>query len=234
MPLYYQIKQRLREQVEEGRLTAGDRVSSERELSEAYGISRMTVRQALTELVHEGLLVREQGRGTFVAQPKLSQGLSSLTSFSEDMRLRDLRPGARLIKLEEVEAGNKVAELLGLGVDRRIVRVERLRLGAGEPMALEVAHLPAQVVPALAQYPLGEGSLYDLLHVRYGLRLQRAVQTLEAALAGPYEAELLGTDPGSPVLVTERVTYLDSGAAIEYAHAFFRADRYKFHTELVR
>lgn len=234
VPLYYQLKERIREQIEAGILKPGDKIPSERELSLAYGMSRMTVRQGLTELVNEGLLYREQGKGTFVSLPKISQGLMKLTSFTEDMLRRGLQPGGRVLSLEVVEATPRLAGILVLPEDRRIYRLERLRLADGHPMALEITHLPYHVFPDLMREELGHRSLYAILETKYGVKVQRAIQSLEPVVANHYEAEILGVAPGAPLLLMERTTYDVSDRPIEYVKSLYRGDRYKFVVELTR
>jgi len=235
LPLYFQLKQIIREQIEEGALQPLDRLPSERELSQKYGISRMTVRQSLNELVNEGILYRRQGKGTFVASPKIDQGLLGLTGFTEEMTARGLRPESKLLSVERVDASPRVSEALGLSLDKRVIRLERLRLANGDPMALEVTHLPLRMFPGFPEGDFtGSSSLYEVMEVRYGIRLHRARQVLEAGIAGQRESELLEVPLGAPLLMIERVTYSDHGVAVEVARAIYRGDRYKFTVELVR
>lgn len=233
VPLYFQLKQILIDMIENEELRPGECIPSERELSEKYQISRMTVRQAITELVHEGLLYRQQGRGTFVAEPKIEQGLFTLTSFTEDMLQRGLKPETRLLESAVINAPRKVERVLELSMDRRVLQIRRLRLADGEPMALETSHLAYNLCKSMADEELS-GSLYRLLEEKYGLTLGRARQTLEPVLANPDEAEMLGTGPGAPLLLLQRVTYLASGKPLELVKAVYRGDRYKFTVELHR
>lgn len=235
VPLYFQLKQIIREQIEGGSLQPLDQLPSERELSLRYGISRMTVRQSLSELVNEGILYRRQGKGTFVALPKIDQGLLGLTGFTEEMTARGLRPESKLLSVERVDASPRVSEALSLSLDKRVIRLERLRLANGEPMALEVTHLPLRLFPGFTERDFTESvSLYQLMEIRYGIRLHRAQQVLEAGVAGLRESELLEVPLGAPLLVFERVTYSDHEVAVEVARAIYRGDRYKFTVELVR
>lgn len=233
-PLYFQLKERVREQIEAGILKPGDKLPSERELSLSYGMSRMTVRQGLTELANEGLLYREQGKGTFVALPKISQGLMKLTSFTEDMLRRGLRPGGLVLSLGVVEANHHTAAALDLGEERRVYRFERLRLADDHPMALEITHLPYHLFPDLAGEDLSNRSLYAILESKYGVRVERASQSLEPVVANHYEAEILGIAPGAPLLLLERVTYSAGERPVEYVKSLYRGDRYKFVVELSR
>ncbi|HEY8425541.1 MAG TPA: GntR family transcriptional regulator [Limnochordales bacterium] len=233
-PLYVQLKRALLDLIERGEIRHGQRIPSERQLAQHLGISRMTVRQALVELVQESVLVRRQGRGTFVAERKIEQGLVSLTSFSEDMRRRGMRPGARLLDMEVQEAPPKVEKALGLDGDRRVLVIRRLRLADGIPMALETSHLPIARVPSVPRRRVVEGSLYEYLQGELGIDLARAHQTLEPVLAGESEARLLGVEPGSPLLLMERTTYDATGEPVEFVRSLYRGDRYKFFVELRR
>lgn len=233
-PLYTQIKQAIRDMVESGQLRPGDRVPGERELAEQFRVSRMTARQALNELEAEGVVVRAQGKGTFVARPKIRQALVSLTSFSEDMMLRGLVPGAKYVKVEVMVTPPDIAELLGLTIASQVWRVERLRTADGEPMALEVSYVPYRLCPDLETHLTREGSLYRVFECVYGFSLARATQTVEAALASKDEASVLGIRPRTPVLLCRRLTYRHDGVPIEYVKSLYRADRYKFVAEMVR
>jgi GntR family transcriptional regulator len=233
LPLYYRIKQDLLEAIDEGRLREGDRVPSERELTERYGVSRMTARHALAILEQEGFLRRVQGKGSFVAPPKLEQTLVGLTSFTEEMHRRGLVPSTQVRLVEEIRAGERVAEHLGAQPDERVYMVERLRLASGDPMALERVYLPTRLVHGLPEMDL-TGSLYELLADTYGLRLHNAVQSLEAVLADPEEAAVLHVPLGSPLLAMTRVSYSAAGEPIEYVRSLYRADRYRFTVTLSR
>ncbi|HLO01534.1 MAG TPA: GntR family transcriptional regulator, partial [Symbiobacteriaceae bacterium] len=153
LPLYYQIKQDLLESMESGRLQPGDRLPSERELTEQYGVSRMTVRQAIGHLEQEGFIRREQGKGSFVAPAKLEETLVGLTSFTEEMQRRGLVPSTRVIRIETVQS-ERVAAQLSLPADQPLYALERLRLAGGEPMELEQLYLPVHMVPGLPELDL--------------------------------------------------------------------------------
>jgi len=232
-PLYSQIKSHLLEAIESGQLRPGDRVPSERELTTQFAVSRMTARQALTELENMGRLVRIQGKGTFVATPKLTQSLASLTSFTEDMRSRGMVPGARVLAVGEEPASLRVATALGIREGDRVIKVERLRLADGEPMALETSRVPADCCPDLLVSDLTDRSLYQVLRER-GVELARATQSLEAVLADGPEAEVLRVKDGAALLLLERVSCDPQGRPVEYVRSLYRGDRYRFITELIR
>lgn len=231
MPLYLQLKRLIKAQIQDGRLAPGDRVPSERELSDQFGMSRMTARQALIELVREGLLYREQGRGTFVAVRKVSQGLLTVTSFTEDMHSRGIVPSSVILSLTTEAPSLPDRERLRLELGHQMVRVRRLRLGDGRPMALEEASLPQSLVEGIEEHDLSRGSLYEFLKSRQ-IELQGAHQTLEAILADEEQAMLLAVPQGAPLLLLERLSYDQFERPAEFVRAVYRGDRYRFYVEL--
>ncbi len=230
-PIYWQVKESIREKIEAGLWTPGTLIPSEREFCEQFHISRMTVRQALGELVSEGLVVREKGKGTFVAQPRLRQRLTRLTGFSEDMQARGKQPGAVVLRLEAAPAKPAVARALGILPQEEVVVVERLRLADGEPVAIETSHLRFEGMRDLLAQPL-TASLYRLLADHFGVTPLRAEQEIEAARATAREEELLCLERGAPVLRNRRTTYDAQGCPFEYAESAYRGDRYTFFAEL--
>ncbi|MGC9529337.1 MAG: GntR family transcriptional regulator [Candidatus Bipolaricaulaceae bacterium] len=233
IPLYYQLKEILRSWIISGKFDDARRFPSERKLEDRYRVSRMTVRRALSELVREGFLFREQGRGSFVVKPHLKDQLRRLTSFTEDMHLRGLSSHTRTLSLHLVH-DSEVTQKLNTAPEEELVRLQRLRYVEGEPIALQTAFVRHRYCPGLAERQLTEGSLYKTLEEEYDLRLGRALQTVEAKPADEYEAKLLQVGIGQPVLVLERLTFLWDGTPIEYVRSTYRGDRYRFTVELNR
>ncbi len=232
VPMYYQIRRQLLEKINGGELAADTTLPPERELAEFYKVSRMTVRQAIAELVSEGILIRRKGIGTFVAPPKLEQALSRLTSFTEDMIQRGMKAGARVISFEEIVPEPSIRKTLGLGEEDKALECVRLRVADEEPMALETTTLPVALCPGLVRQDLENRSLYHVLTERWGIRLDYALQSIEPACATTYEASLLHVDPGTPLLLMHRITYNQNGRAFEHVKSLYRGDRYKFIIEL--
>ncbi|MEF2527115.1 GntR family transcriptional regulator [Streptomyces sp. CS62] len=201
VPKYYRLKRHLLDMTET--LPPGTPVPPERTLAAEFDTSRTTVRQALQELVVEGRLERIQGKGTFVAKPKVSQPLQ-LSSYTEDMRAQGLEPTSQLLDIGYVTADDTLAGLLKITTGGRVLRIERLRLASGEPMAIETTHLSAKRFPALRRSLAKYSSLYTALAEVYGVRLAEAEETIETSLATPREAGLLGTDVGLPMLMLSR------------------------------
>ncbi|WP_225830497.1 GntR family transcriptional regulator [Streptomyces sp. NK08204] len=231
VPKYYRIKQQLLQITEA--LQPGAAVPAERLLAVRFGTSRTTVRQALQELVGEGRLDRIQGKGTFVSQPKLYRTLQ-LTSHTEDMRAQGLTPASRVLDIGEIPAGRRLSGLLGIGVGERVLRIERLRLAGGAPMAIETTHLSARRFPGLRRSLATCPSLYTALAEVYGVRLAEADETIETSLATPREAQFLATDVGLPMLLLSRHSRDTEGTPVEWVRAVYRGSRYKFVATLRR
>jgi GntR family transcriptional regulator len=234
LPRYYQLKEIIRERIRSSEWSPGSLIPSERELCERYGISRMTARQSITELVNEGLLYREQGKGTYVGRPKIAQQLLRLTGFTEDMRAREQRPGAKVLTAEMWPADEATAERLRIKVGQPVYRLRRLRLADSEPLAVETSCISFMGCERLLEKDLERDSLYGLLEIVYDMPPMEAEQELEADLARDEEAGLLEVEVGSPILRTRRVTATRRNQPIEYATSIYRGDKYRFYTRMVR
>jgi len=212
-------------------LEVGSAIPSERQLSVDLAVSRLTVRAALDELVREGYLVRRQGAGTFVAAPKVAKGMD-VSSFSEDMRARGLTPASRTLELSVVPAGARLGRLLHVSPSEPIVSARRLRMADGEPMAIELLHVRASLVPGLTAGDLEQHSFYDLLVDRYEIEIAGGTQTVEPTVTNDDESTALGVPLHSPALLFERVTRTANGDVIEFTSSTYRGDRYRLVTEL--
>ncbi len=232
IPLHSQLKSAIDLRIESGEWSPESQVPSERELCEQFQVSRITVRQALHQLVADGRLIRIHGRGTYVATSPLTKQLLPLVGFSEDMLARGQRPGARVVRFESSTASLAVAQSLHLSAGEEIIVLERLRLANGRPMALETVHLPEQLFPGLLEESLEDRSLYQLLRQKYGIRPDRALQQWQAVPCPSSDAKLLEVRKGSPVLQIQRTTFDAEGRPFEYLESFFRGDRYVFQAEL--
>ena len=212
-------------------LSVGDAIPSERQLGIDLGVSRLTVRAALDELVREGYLVRRRGAGTFVAEPKVAKGID-ITSFSDDMRARGLNPGSRTLDLRDIPAGARLGRILHVSPSEPVVFVKRLRLADGEPMAIELLHVRASLVPGLNAHDLEENSFYDLLTSRYDVSIVGGTQTVEPTVTNEEESAVLGVPLHSPALLFERVTRSSVGEIVEYTSSTYRGDRYRLVAEI--
>jgi len=232
VPLYYRVREDVRRRIEAGEWKPGQAIPSEAELQEIYGVSRATVRQALLELVMEGILIRKQGRGTFVAPPKIAEPLPRLVSFTEEMRAVGMEPSTRSVKVEIVtDPPKRVRETLRADEDR-FLRIERVRCANGQPIVLLISYLPASL--GIDPQEDFSGSLYALLETKYNIRLGEAIQIIEAGLADEYTAAQLGIEEGEPILIIRRGTFAMDGRAVEYVEGFYPADRYRYTIRLER
>lgn len=228
LPLYYQIKERLLEAWPE----PGAKLPTESELTARFGVSRMTVVQALRELEKEGLIHRIQGKGSFVSPPKFEQRLAHLRGFTEELQTRGMSPATRVLSLDQVVPLSRVAHELDLAPGEMVWKLMRLRLAGNEPIGLQTAYLPVRLCPDL-RADMITGSLYALLQERYRLQAIRARETYEAGLAGNDQtAKLLSVRPGAPLLHVVRVTCGADEIPFEYVSSQIRGDRYILHVEL--
>ena len=211
----------------------GAALPTERELGAEYGVSRATVRHVLQGLEAEQRIFRRQGKGTFVALAKIEEPLG-LTSHTEAMRAQGIVPGSKLITVSRIEAGVEVATALRLDPEAEVLRIERLRLADGEPIAVEVLFLNAERFDGITA-SLGDNvSFYQLLHSDFGVELDSAEETIEAVVSGAREARLLGCSPGSALLRLSRLTTDTQLRPIEYVQALYRGDRFRFRQHLER
>ncbi len=233
IPIYYQIEELLRKQIEEGRFIEGDSIPSERSLSKEYDVSRMTIRQAINNLVSEGILVREKGKGTFVNQEKIEIPLVKLSGFSEDMKMRGLTPSTEIMGLSVVEITKSESRETGIEEGTKCYRVCRLRLADGIPMAYEILTLPKKIFENLDINHISN-SFYQYVEKDLKLKIEGAKQTLEPSIANEEESEVLQIKKASPILLLKRMSYLDDGRMFEFVKSIYRGDRYKFITEMKR
>ncbi|AQU78360.1 GntR family transcriptional regulator [Planococcus faecalis] len=233
IPIYSQIEEQLKQQIQQGDFPIGTAIPSERELTERFGVSRMTVRQSITNLVNDGLLYREKGRGTFVASPKVEQPLNGLTSFTEDMKARGMVPSNKIIRFEILVPDIDIAADLRLAAADQVYFIERIRFADDKTMAIERTYLPVDRFPGL-QPDLLQGSLYAMIENNQHLKISHATQRMEAGLVKKEDAELLQIKSPAAILMIERISYLAGDVPFEVVRSTYRADRYKFTTDIQR
>jgi GntR family transcriptional regulator len=212
-------------------LQVGDALPPERRLATDLGISRPTLRAVVDELVREGLLLRRHGSGTYVAEPKIALPLT-MTSFSEDMARRGMRPGSQVVAFELTSAGAKLGQRLQISPKDAVWVITRLRLADDETMAIEWLHAPHALLPDLRREDLAQHSFYDLLRERRGIVITRGVQTIEPTVTSQEEASLLGVPLHAPAFLFERTTEGEGGEVVEFVRSLYRGDRYRLVTEL--
>lgn len=233
IPLYQQVANDLRQRILSGAWAPGRRIPSELELIAACRASRVTIRQALTELTQEGLLSREPGRGSFVRDPSITVGPHELKSFTSEMQARGLRASARVLSVDVRLAADDVAGRLGVHPGDRVVRIERLRLGDSEPVGLQVTFLPAAIFPGLETIDFHNASLYEELQHRYGTVIEEAEETYVATRVEGDTASALEVPDGTPGLLVERVGW-STGRPVEFTRSVMRGDRYRVQIRLRR
>lgn len=234
VPLYYQLAEMLRNRITSGEYSIGQQLPSEREMMSTFTISRNTVRDAIDVLVQEGLVERSHGRGMFVSSPQLKLGLSRMTSFTEDMRERNLRPSSQLIKAEVIFPPEAIAQALQLIPGEKVLYLERLRLADDLPMAINLSYFPYTQYPALLEEESYTGSMYQILEEKYSVRIAHAEQTVKAAVATQQQAEWLKIAKGDPILVIAGTAFSSDDLPVEYMHQIYRADRYVFSINPIR
>lgn len=225
-PMYAQLETQLRRRVDSGEWPPGSLIPTEDSLCISYGVSRITVRHALQRLVDKGLIVRKQGRGSYVRTSDLTAGTRSVRSFTAEVQDLGLKPSSRLLSVSEIEAPDEVSMALDLDKSSPVVRVHRIRLGDEQPIGIQTSYLRADMVPGLASLDLNGRSLYATLEKRFGIVPVAARETFTVGLASESDAKLLTVPTGSPVFFVERTTY-DSHATFEYVTSVMRGDRYR-------
>lgn len=229
-PRYVQLRRRLEAGIAAGVLAPDSALPPERDLAELTDLSRVTVRKAIQELVKSGAIVQRQGSGSFVrgALTRVEQSLTQLTSFTEDMQSRGMTTTSKWLERGVFLPSAEEVEVLSLGPEDSVARIYRLRLAGGQPMALERAALPLDILPDPVQV---QTSLYAVLAQR-GFRPERAVQKISALNLEPPEAAHLGVAEGTAGLSIQRVSYLGSGRVAERTQSIYRGDAYDFVAEL--
>ena len=236
IPKYYQLANILRQQIENGDFQPYDVIPSERQLKQRYNLSRPTIRQAIDLLSRQGYLYRVHGKGTFVSPPKLQKGLLELTSFSEDMRNRGLKPGQKILEFGYIKPDSKIRQQLVIpDSEKKVLRIKRLRYGDEEPLGLQDSFLALDSAHTITREEIEEkGSIYVILQEKFGIYPTEADETLEVTLATHEEAELLNIKEGSPLLLNERTLWSQERKAIEFVRILYRGDKYKYFVRLTR
>lgn len=226
-PMYAQIHTQLLNLIRSGRLRAGDPLPSEEELSRIYGVSRMTSRQALQALKSQGFASRHRGQGSFVRQQPVNKDIAHLSGFTAEMRALGIRASSKVLEEETQGASAVVASQLGIQVGDPVFRLLRLRLADNLPVAIEEIMLPLGRFPGIEKQDFSRISLYQTLRERYGIRVSRADEILEARAATRREAELLEVHARASLLVISRTLWSSDGLPVESAHSVYRGDRYR-------
>lgn len=236
VPKYYRLANIFRSKIEDHEWESRQSIPSERQLEIMYSTSRITVRKAIDVLVSQGYLYREHGRGTFVSPQKLQKKIVELTSFSEDMIVRGMKPGQIILTLARVVPPKYIREKLELpSEDTKVIFLERIRLADEKPIGLQISYLNLPPEVTITRNELIEkGSLYTILREKCGIEPTEAEETLEATLASDREAQLLETNEGSPLLFNSRLLFSQDRKPVEFVKILYRGDRYKYTIRLTR
>lgn len=232
VPLYVQIAESLMTRIESGALSAGDRLPPERMLSEMLGVNRLTLRRALRVLAGQGLLIRRQGKGTYIARPKIERHAGSLVSFTRGMQRSGYTPGAKVISFTQSTVDASLSKELQLPTSAPVYLIHRLRTLNQEPVLLERYTIPAEAFPDLQRFDLEGRSLYEVLEEEYGIAVRRARQSLEPVSATEYEARLLEVERGAPLMLERRLSFDENEHPVEFGKDLYRGDRFRFVTEI--
>ncbi|MGM0904808.1 MAG: GntR family transcriptional regulator [Bacillota bacterium] len=227
LPLYKQLTDILRKDIEDGKFKKGEKIPTEIELSKLYNVSRITVRNALEELAKENLLIRKQGKGTFVNTEKLSRGINGLQSFSDMCREIGSKPGAKVIKCIIEDANDKDIEVLELEPGSKIIVIERIRYADNLPVALEISRLPERFT-FLLEEDLNDTSMFSILDEKYGIVLTNPRKTIELVFATYEMSRYLNISQGHPLLSISSVSSDKEGVPSHRSMQFIVADKFKF------
>ncbi len=220
IPLYLQLTAQLIHKIEEGELKPGDKIASERELSETLKVSRITARLAIQELFKSGLIYREQGRGTFIAESKM-RNVQGFTSFTENMVKRGMKPGSQILLQEVIPSEDTLARTLHMNPGEPALHLVRLRTADGRPVAIQYAHLPYKICEGLENENLTNESLFTVLRQKYDVYPAWTEAVVEASSALPEEAHLLGLKASEPVLVVRGLTFTESFDIVESVRTIY-------------
>ncbi len=230
MAIYKEVKEDLGKKIKEATYKSGDRLPAERQLAEAYGVSRMTLRQALAELEQEGYLQREKGRGTFVATPDLYQ--ENLRSFTQTLLARDLKPSSRILEVSRVHHIRHISQMLDIDEGEPYYKIKRLRCGDEVPIALETVYIPVRYARGMDAYEL-TGSLYKILEEVYEYDITRSACEIEAIVANRYYQDIFEIKRQEALLKVSGITYSQGEHKLFYEESLYRSELYKYHVDIL-
>jgi GntR family transcriptional regulator len=233
-PLYARLESALASDIAAGSLPPGSQLPTEDDLIARFEVSRTTVRKAIQNLAARGFVEIRRGKGTFVSQPKITQELTELSGFVEDMQALGRHATARLIDKRIVPASETVARQLALAIGSRVVRIQRVRLADGVAMSFDETWLPLEIGEKVMTHDLEAEPIFSLLEQKYGIPLIEAEYKLEAVCAEALVAQALGVPNGSPIFLIERTAYRAGNQPIDYEKLYYRGDLIRFATRLTR
>lgn len=226
-PIYKVIENDIKLKINQGELKSGDLVPSENELKDQYNVSRMTVRQALNNLVNDGYLFRHKGKGTFISQRKIEKNIHGVRSFTEEMAATGRKVSNKILSFERVEATSDIAEKLFLNKGDEVIHIERVRYGNDIPVLFEQLYIPGNLFKTIVKENL-QGSFYKYMEIELGMQISYCIQSIEAISADSKVSIALEVNKNVPTLLIVRNTFLSNGRPFEYVKSYYRADQYKF------
>jgi GntR family transcriptional regulator len=234
VPLYYQISEAISEIIRKARLEATSKIPPEDQLAQEFGVSKMTMRQALGKLVSDGVLVRRKGSGTFISEKKIEREATRLVSFYEDLKKKGLKPSSLVIEKRVIKAETNLMEKLRLDEGEPVIKIVRVRMANEIPLTVNYGYIPEKYCSDLLEEDLSQVSLSATVEEKYQLRTEYAVQSLQAVKATAYEASLLHIVEGDPILSMERTMFDSNQWPLGYFVNLFRGDKYAFSSILYR
>ena len=236
IPLYVQLKEFIKEKIDSKILLPGMKLPSESYFVQKFGISRIVISQALKELAYEGLVFRSRGKGTFVSEPKITQGfVQRLIGFNQDSAEKGMIAKTKVLNKKIIAADGELAKILKIKAGDKVIQITRLRYlvkGGDIPNHISITNLPLKKCPKLIDVDLEEQSLYSFLKSEYQFVITKGFRVIEAIPANEYQAKLLGITRGTPLLKLRSVSYLEDETPIEYYESVYRGDKVQFEVEV--
>lgn len=232
VPLYYQIKEELAAEIKSGKWTVGKMIPSEIQLSREYNVSRNTAQRAINDLVHEGLLSRKQGVGTFVVAPKIEQSLACFYSFSQAMRSQGISNSTKVLSLSREMATTEQAKYLNIMPGDELFVLKRIRYANNIPIMLDTSRIPVALAPGIDSIDFEKNSLYSILDLQYGIQVSRAKEIFEPIIIQKQESIYLKVEENSPAIWLERIAFSAADLPVELCLSIIPGDKCRFYTEL--
>lgn len=232
IPLYYQIKEDLMKEIETGKWAVGEMIPSEIQLAHKYNVSRNTTQRAINDLVHDGILSRRQGIGTFVVAPKIEQALNCFYSFSQVMRSQGIPTSTKVVSLTREKATSSQAKYLLIPTGEDVFVLKRIRYANGIPFMLDSSRIPVTLAPDIDSIDFEQNSLYEVLEQKYNICVSHAKEIFEPVIINKQESIYLAVDENSPAIMLDRVAFSSKDEPVELCRSIIPGDKCRFYTEL--